>query len=274
MKKLLPFLIVAAFALPLIAGAETFELVPKGCQTGCPCSLCDFYTLAENVIGFLLKGIAVPIAAAMFVYGGALIMISGGNQKQLDTGKGAIKDAIIGLALAYFSWVILNTLLQTLTFGIGFSSSPGKWFTVPSCASGGGTSCDFVQNGPGQPQPPPGPGQPQQPPAPGPALTHQEALDLLDDSIPVRSSGNCSDASNPTCTSLDGIPRSAIEGVNRIKALCGCSVAITGGTETGHQEHGSGRAILDLDDNPTLLNYLTTNGYNFINEGDHFHVRF
>lgn len=48
------------------------------------------------------------------------------------------------------------------------------------------------------------------------------------------SSGGCSDKNNPSCTSFDGVYSGTVDGAVTLKRACGCTVTITGGTETGH----------------------------------------
>ena len=298
------------------AGIAPSDLVPQGCQAGCPCSLCDLYTLGRNIVNFLLYGIAIPIAAVAILYGGVMMLISAGDPKKITDGKSAISSAVIGIAITFFAWVIINALLSTVFFQIGFVQGMLDWNKPPTCTGGGGGSCNTTL----EPAKPIGP--PQTPPvtcgqAPfvcdptetvencaidcnklgvcgnksceGPAedptscprdcggsgsLSHADAAaQLAAAGIPVVSTGNCSNPNVSTCTSLDGMPQSAIIEIINIKNNCGCSVSVTGGTETGHIEHGAGRAIVDLNDNPTLKAFLDANHYNYLDEGDHFHVR-
>ena len=153
--------IIIVFVAPKFAFADDSfgGLVPQGCQKGCPCSICDFYNLGRNIISFLLKGIAVPVAAAMFLYGGVIMLTSQASEEQIKKGRNAIRDAIIGLAIAFFSYAVINVILGTLAFGIGVGASPGNWFTTLECTGGGGTSCDDLPpvtpggNGPGPSDP-------------------------------------------------------------------------------------------------------------------------
>ncbi|KQW48008.1 hypothetical protein ASC77_16575 [Nocardioides sp. Root1257] len=48
------------------------------------------------------------------------------------------------------------------------------------------------------------------------------------------SSGGCTDPGNSTCTSFEGIRQATIDGAITLKNASGCSLTITGGTETGH----------------------------------------
>jgi hypothetical protein len=48
------------------------------------------------------------------------------------------------------------------------------------------------------------------------------------------STGGCSDRNNRYCTSFEGIRQATIDGAITLKNASGCSLLITGGTETGH----------------------------------------
>jgi hypothetical protein len=48
------------------------------------------------------------------------------------------------------------------------------------------------------------------------------------------SSGGCTDRTNSTCTSFEGIRQATIDGAITLKNASGCALTITGGTETGH----------------------------------------
>ena len=100
-------------------------------------------------------------------------------------------------------------------------------------------------------------------------VTQSEAEDWLRSAgITVESSGNCSDRTRSTCTSLEGIRRSTIAEIVRLKGACGnnCSVAITAGNEVGHTSgdlsHSRGYKVdLRLDNNLTRFiraNYTKT----------------
>ncbi len=73
--------------------------------------------------------------------------------------------------------------------------------------------------------------------------------ELLKHSVTVTSSGNCRDINNKTCTSLEGMPASAISYLSNLGDWCfnnNCEVTVTGGTEIGHVTHGPGKAVFDL----------------------------
>lgn len=135
------FLLIAPHAL-----AQTPDgLVPQGCQGGCPCTLCDLYTLGRNIINFLLKAIAVPVAAAMFLYGGVMLLTSGASESQIKKGRDALQAAIVGLAIAFLSYAVINVILGTLAFGVKDAIAPGRWFTPLGCTGAGPDSCELAE---------------------------------------------------------------------------------------------------------------------------------
>ena len=70
---------------------------------------------------------------------------------------------------------------------------------------------------------------------PASAVTHSSAASQFTAAgISWTSSGGCSDRNTPTCTSFDGIRQATIDGAITLKNASGCSLMITGGTETGH----------------------------------------
>ena len=94
-------------------------------------------------------------------------------------------------------------------------------------------------------------------------LTQSQAMAKLSAaSVPVVSSGNCITRSNPTCTSLDQINLYTIGVVVSFKALSGCPVTVTGGTETGHENgvfsHYNGYKV-DISMNSCITAYVQKN---------------
>lgn len=71
--------------------------------------------------------------------------------------------------------------------------------------------------------------------APAGAVTHSAAASQFSAAgIGWTSSGGCSDRTNPTCTSFEGIRQATVDGAVTLKNASGCGLTITGGTETGH----------------------------------------
>lgn len=95
-------------------------------------------------------------------------------------------------------------------------------------------------------------------------LTNDSAVSRLAAAgISVDSTGHCDELCKKSCTSLQGIPESAVQKLEQLSIACrqmiGCTIAVTGGTEVGHQSHGAGLPVVDLSFNGTLANLLKNN---------------
>lgn len=83
-----------------------------------PASGGNVETLAINAIRYVLGFVGVGVFAA-FLYGGALMIFSAGNPKRVGAGKNAMVYAVIGLAVIFFSYAILNFFFNILAAGAG-----------------------------------------------------------------------------------------------------------------------------------------------------------
>lgn len=219
-------------------------LVPLTCQGGagqpCACNLCDAYELGKRIINFLLYAVSIPIAALAFLYGGLRMLTSQGNPTAITEGKAAITNAVIGLALAFFAWIILSTILTTLGYGIT-GVTAGNIFSPLACHPGG-TGCNLEF--PAVPPPTDEGG----PPPGTQTFNDQETRDLLElNGIEINKS-NCTNPGQTDCTSLDGLNSNTIGGLIRANDFCKAQqigaasdvscIVVTGGTEAGHDSHG------------------------------------
>ncbi|MCD6471236.1 hypothetical protein J7K86_01775 [bacterium] len=59
-------------------------------------------------------GLIGVVALVMTIYGGLLWMTSGGKKEQIEKGKNTLVWAIFGLALVFFSYTIINFVLEVL----------------------------------------------------------------------------------------------------------------------------------------------------------------
>ena len=70
---------------------------------------------------------------------------------------------------------------------------------------------------------------------PASAVSHASAASQFSAAgIGWTSSGGCSNPTNSTCTSFEGIRQATVDGAITLKNASGCGLTITGGTETGH----------------------------------------
>ena len=243
-------------ALPNFSLAQA-PLVPCG---GIDCSACDLFEGTRRMINFLLFTIAVPLATVALIAGGAIFLTSGGSEKQITLGKSVFWYTIFGMLLAFGAWVIINTILNTF----GFKIPPGQdWFNYQICEQ-----FDTLRKGAIPPAPTPEPPETLKPPGlPAGQTGHDQAvLFLKQHGIDVVSSSGCLGKNEVGCTTLEGIPATALVKIAKAKETCEkalnqlCSFKISGAAETlGHgdkTEHGPGRGTFDIQ-TPKYSDYNT-----------------
>lgn len=114
-KKICFSFLISQFLLVSVAFAALTPLVPCGPGTSKPsCQFCDLLTLIERIINFALYNIAIPLSVIFIVYGGFVIMTAGSSPERVKTGRSVIKAAVIGLLIALFAWMIVDTVLTVL----------------------------------------------------------------------------------------------------------------------------------------------------------------
>lgn len=62
-----------------------------------------------------LLGIIGAVAVAVIIFGGFRYIVSHGNEEEIRAAKSTITYAIIGLAFALLSWIIINAVVGVLT---------------------------------------------------------------------------------------------------------------------------------------------------------------
>lgn len=111
MKKIILFLI-SYFLFPVFS-VNAAGLVPCGGTGQDSCTWCHFGDLALNIVNFMMY-LIFPLAAVIIVVGGIFIMTSGGSSARFSKGKEMITAAVIGILIALLSWIIIDTIIQTL----------------------------------------------------------------------------------------------------------------------------------------------------------------
>ena len=298
--RLLWYMWPGLVALPITVFAATGAgLVPCGASavpmTATECGLCDFGTLIQNLINYLLI-LAVPISIALFAWAGILYFTSVQNPKQIGTAKRLFKSVFIGFALALASWLIIQTILTGL---LDPTFLGGRWNVlscssedrpraskildifnvvpagIPNAISVGvrpiGDSLGNTNN--------------------GPVYTQSEALTALAAACSAGSGTNCITVNSLDRTSLEGMRQATVNQIIAIQQGCGCNIVITGGTEPGHSAgvsaHDTG-AKVDLRPNAQLDAYIRTfpsagvrsdgaalyraGGVVYAREGDHWDI--
>lgn len=72
----------------------------------------DLVGVGVNVSNLIL-GIVGSLALLMFVIGGFLMLISAGNSEKVSKAKNILIAAVIGLALVFTSYLIINFVMDT-----------------------------------------------------------------------------------------------------------------------------------------------------------------
>ena len=80
-----------------------------------PCSLCHLYILTQKILDFMMWTIAPIVAVLAVGWAGFNIMISGEQPGLRAKGFGIIKTTIIGLAIMFAGWVLINEALLFFT---------------------------------------------------------------------------------------------------------------------------------------------------------------
>ena len=94
----------------LSAGGIQGQSLKVCLDTGC-CDLCDFVTVVGNIFKFLRNEIAFPLAIFFIIYGGVLMIFSGGSAKRSQNGKKFMSSAIVGFAIVFGASLLVNTVM-------------------------------------------------------------------------------------------------------------------------------------------------------------------
>ncbi|MBI2592840.1 MAG: hypothetical protein HYW37_01595 [Candidatus Colwellbacteria bacterium] len=95
-------------------GEKTPPLIPECPTTGCGWEqLVGREGLINNVIVFLIY-IAVPLATAIIIYGGVLLLTAAGSEERIKQGKTAIYTAVTGLTIVFGSYIIYSTVIKAI----------------------------------------------------------------------------------------------------------------------------------------------------------------
>jgi hypothetical protein len=255
MKKYFAVLFILVFfclACPVVFAADTtatsgnFNYTPlekiPGSDTETAKAI-DFYDYVSAIYKFGIWAVGI-VALFMLVFGGYTYITSAGNNSSMETAKNIITDAIVGIIMALTAYLLLYVINPDLVRIKKLTPAAGV--PAPSAAVA------------------PAPGVTPPVTLPAGTYSHTEALAKLSAAgINVASSGNCSDATNSSCTSLDGIPQSTVDSLIQIKNTCNSAMTINGGTETGHLSHGVGKSVVDLGFNDSLAKCVRGNVSDF-----------
>lgn len=129
MKKLYTIIFVPLilFFSTLPVHAEWQGLIRPYC-TDDGCTLCDGIKMIKGIMDFLTK-ISISIAMLSILVGGIMYIFAGTNPGLVKKAQKIFKDTVIGLAIIFGAWLIINIIFA----GLGVSSfaiSQGGWFVI------------------------------------------------------------------------------------------------------------------------------------------------
>jgi hypothetical protein len=289
---------LAVFVVPVMAQAQIFgALIPTcGGNFGEDCSFCNLLWMGQKIINFFIY-LSVVVATFLFTYAGVLYMTSAPNPGNIEKAHKIFWNVLIGLIVVLGAWLIVDTVMKVFYSESDF----GPWNAILCQA---GTAFEYGEGGGG------GVVVGERGPA-GVAMAHDDAINSINEAnatlastgggnIRVCSTTGCGTSSvyagcsSVGCTSLEGIGSDVVRQTAAIASGCGCTVTITGGTESGAGHaagacsHGSGCKI-DLDDNPQVDSYIRSqtralgtrdgyerrldgNGNEYVLEGNHWDI--
>lgn len=104
-------------------------LLPCGTpgQPGCS-SVCQIFILFQRLIYFGITLVLFAIAPVLFIWGGVMLLVSGGSPQKISSGKKILTGTIFGIGLALGSFIIVNTFFWAM--GIVFGGGQSSWFNI------------------------------------------------------------------------------------------------------------------------------------------------
>ncbi len=116
------------------AGSDMALNANSDCMKNGDCKLNDFTLIAINVSKIIL-GLVGSLALLAFVAGGLMMMLSAGNTEWVTRGKQTLIGAVVGLAIVFTSYMIIQLVFSALGVpGMGL----GGWSNVGWFFGGGG----------------------------------------------------------------------------------------------------------------------------------------
>ncbi len=112
--------IFAAFSAPALgAGKGIWENTRCAADSDAggptrPCDFCDALQVTANIVDYLLT-FATVAATIMIVVGALIMMFAAGSEERFATGKKTVLNAVIGMAIALVSWLVVSEVLHFLS---------------------------------------------------------------------------------------------------------------------------------------------------------------
>jgi hypothetical protein len=84
-----------------------------------PAHRCNVYDLLQLVVNLTrwLWYMSIPLAGALFLYAGYLILTAAGDEGRIGQGKKIITAAVVGFIIVMTSWLLVRTIFYILAPG-------------------------------------------------------------------------------------------------------------------------------------------------------------
>jgi len=155
MKKfILSFLILFSFSFGFFVLAQDSIIAPDKDETGksIECNpescvdekakdVCKNYCGNYGVNDILQTGVRITtiilglvgsLALLYMIYGGFVFLLSGGSSEKVSKGKAIITNAIIGVTIVFFSYMIIQFTMDSLGYKNDGSIYGGSWYQAPT----------------------------------------------------------------------------------------------------------------------------------------------
>lgn len=237
------------FASALPATAAFAGLVPCG-QGDSYCTVCDLLKLVDQLKNFVFFYLVPVGGTIMVVIAGFYLIFAGQIPGNVQKAKNYLWSVFIGAIIIGFSWLITNTIIQSLAKEDNISRS---WISIECKGPVSSPSPTGV--------PAPTPAQ-TMPAPPGGGLSESEARRQLEDAGVGWNNLPCAPGQTTGCTNFAGIRQKTLDAIISLRQRCGCTVVVTAGTEGGHEpgtySHANGYKV-DLRLNEKLDSYIRNN---------------
>jgi hypothetical protein len=131
MKKLIIISLLLVLFLPLVSLAH--GLVPCGGPDEAPCTACDLLVLTDNILHFALT-MAFTIVVIFAIIAGFRMILSGGNESNIQSAQKALTSALIGLVIILCAYLIVNTVFWLIA-KTGGQDYTGSWWHIECTSS-------------------------------------------------------------------------------------------------------------------------------------------
>ena len=255
MKYVIFTFVLCLASVPSLVNAQAGGLVT--CE-GPDCNWCTLVSMINGLVTWLIAFLSI-IAVTVMVIAGFKMVTSGGNTAAWESGKTMFTNVVIGIIIVLAAWLIVDTVLQTLTKKGGIS----EWF--PSDC--GGITTPSIDD------------DDEEPITTGDEAEVREQLRSMGYTVNKASCGGRDYRDVPGgCTSVGNFTHGMMNSLSSVSDGCtGCNLVITGGSEAGHQTHDDGNSV-DLRFDAGLNSYVnsggtTRSGLRCVAESDHWHCR-